>query len=339
MPATAPTPARALRCLQLITTLRGLWLTLREIRALTLPSLSRPDHVLAGMLRASRRRTTDRIAALQAILARIDAYERDHHAELTGQRPLWDEPGKSLTLIPGTGATVVCTSPTTKGRSPYPMNENTVAARLIDKLLGAPDNPGNDAKSHLMRVAVQLLADGDPITPAQLAAAAGVTEIELERAIVGKDIEYDDRGRIVGWGLTSSPTPHKFAVDGRQFYTWSAPDTLIFPAVIARAAQVESSCPTTGTTIRLTIDPDTGITALEPSTAVVSIVDPSRVDADAVRATVCDPQRFFATADAARDWQSRYPGMTVLSVAEAYTQIMRPLATAVLADHPPRRCC
>jgi MerR family copper efflux transcriptional regulator len=82
--------SRALWCLQLITTLRGLGLTVAEIRDLTRPRPRPPRLRLAELLTASRQRTTERIAALQATLARIDAYERDHHDELTGQKPLWD---------------------------------------------------------------------------------------------------------------------------------------------------------------------------------------------------------------------------------------------------------
>ncbi|GAC1401998.1 MAG: hypothetical protein NVSMB60_17840 [Mycobacterium sp.] len=81
--------SEALCCLQLITTMRGLGLTITEIRELTRPQPQSPGPRLAGLHAASHERITERIAALQATLARIDAYERDHHAELTGHRPLW----------------------------------------------------------------------------------------------------------------------------------------------------------------------------------------------------------------------------------------------------------
>lgn len=219
------------------------------------------------------------------------------------------------------------------------MTGNTLAAQLSEKLFGTSDSSAPGTKAHLTRVAVQLLAEGEPITCAQLAAASGLTEVDLQHTSGGQDIEYDEQGRIIGCGLTSNPTPHKFIVDGRRFYTWCAPDTLIFPALIGRIAKIESLCPTIGTIIRLTVDPDAGITALKPSTAVVSIVDPGQVDPDAVRATVCNPQHFFASAEAARDWQSRHPGMSVLPVGAAYTLIMRPLADAMLSENPPRKCC
>lgn len=200
------------------------------------------------------------------------------------------------------------------------------------KLLGSPDADS----ARLLRTALRLLATGDPITPGQLAAAAEVPLSVIERGAGSQDIEYDDQGRIIGWGLTRNPTPHKFTVNGVALYTWCAPDTLIFPALIGATAHVESPCLATGTTIRLTVDPDDkGVTSVDPAAAVVSVVDPAQVDPDAMRATLCSPQHFFVNADAARDWQSRHPGMTVLPVADAYRQLARPLAEALLRGRRP----
>ncbi|MBX9639522.1 MAG: hypothetical protein K2X97_07285 [Mycobacteriaceae bacterium] len=72
-------------------------MTLREIRDLTRPHPQPPGIRLAAQLAASRQRTTERIAALQATLDRIDAYECDHLAELTGQRPLWRDDPEAVT--------------------------------------------------------------------------------------------------------------------------------------------------------------------------------------------------------------------------------------------------
>ncbi|GAA4710257.1 DNA-binding transcriptional regulator, MerR family [Promicromonospora umidemergens] len=81
----------ALWCVELIGLLRGLGLTIAEIRDLT-HTLTHPPHqgqgagtLLAQRLRQSRARIEDRISELQQTLARIDAYESDHLAELTGQ--------------------------------------------------------------------------------------------------------------------------------------------------------------------------------------------------------------------------------------------------------------
>jgi alkylmercury lyase len=69
------------------------------------------------------------------------------------------------------------------------------------------------------------------------------------------DLETDEQGRIVGSGLTLRPTPHRFALDGRQLYTWCALDTLILPVVLEQGATVESPGHGAGTTILLTVDP------------------------------------------------------------------------------------
>jgi len=126
-----------------------------------------------------------------------------------------------------------------------------------DTLLG----PGHRAGRNLMRTAIRLLSHGRPTTITELADAAGVDAADLANAPGGQDIEYDDDRHIVGWGLTLNPTPHTFVFDGHRLFTWCAADTLMFPAILGGRAYVESTCPATGTVIRLTVDPATGVSA------------------------------------------------------------------------------
>jgi alkylmercury lyase len=172
-----------------------------------------------------------------------------------------------------------------------------------------------------MRTAIRLLSHGRPITVTELAEAAGVDAADLATAPASQDIEYDDERRIVGWGLTLNPTPHTFVVDGHRLYTWCAADTLMFPAILGSRAHVESICPATGTVIRLTVDPAVGVSDVSPATAVISIPAPQDLDDACVRASCCNPGRFFAAAAAAGDWHVQHPRGTVLPVADAYPQI------------------
>jgi alkylmercury lyase len=181
----------------------------------------------------------------------------------------------------------------------------------------------------LMRTAVRLLARGEPVTTGELGAAAGVDVTDLLNAPAGPDIEYDDEHRIIGWGLTLIPTPHKFIVDGRRLYTWCAADTLLFPAILGRPARVESHCPTTNTLVRLTVDPQSGVTDLSPDSAVISIPASAELDVARVRVSCCNPGRFFASTEAAEDWLAQYPAGTVLPVAEAYPQL-HPIGSRLL---------
>ncbi|WP_275188016.1 organomercurial lyase MerB [Bradyrhizobium sp. CSA112] len=180
---------------------------------------------------------------------------------------------------------------------------------------------------------MRLLSHGEPVIIAELAAAAGHPSDVVQRGVAGwNDTEYDRQGRIVGWGLTLRPTPHSFSVDGAHLYTWCALDTLFFPAVIGRPARIESPCAATGIPIKLTVDPTSGVSALDPPTAVVSIVTPEQVSS--VRTAFCNPGRFFATPDAARAWQRKYPGMDVLSVVDAH-RASSPLSEMLLDDSAP----
>jgi alkylmercury lyase len=169
------------------------------------------------------------------------------------------------------------------------------------------------------------LARGRPVTVDEL----GVDAAELDSAPAGKDIEYDDQHRIVGWGLTLIPTPHRFVVAGRLLYTWCAADTLLFPAVIGGRAQIESVCPTTDTVIRLTVDPQTGVADLTPASAVISIPESAGWDAPRIRTDCCNPGRFFANAEAAAGWLTQHPTGTVLPVADAYPRL-RPFSRLLL---------
>ncbi|GAB3394202.1 organomercurial lyase MerB [Amycolatopsis echigonensis] len=220
------------------------------------------------------------------------------------------------------------------------MTADRLAAATVNKIVTVNEAAvDSSAGRKLIVTALRLLAAGHPITVDELAATAGVAAPDLAAAPVGGDIEYDDQGRIVGWGLTLKPTPHRFTVNGHQLYTYCAPDTLIFPVLIDEVADVESEDPVTGTTVRLTVDPRQGVSGVEPAGAVVTFVDPERFDATRVRATLCDPQRFFADAGAARQWQARYPGMRIVPVPEGFSIAKDFAALLETGATPVSGCC
>ncbi|WP_244187967.1 organomercurial lyase [Streptomyces regalis] len=126
----------------------------------------------------------------------------------------------------------------------------------------------------LLRPLQALLVSGEPVTVAQLATRAGRSAEEIRGApATMPDTEYDTEGRIIGYGLTFHPTPHRYETHARTFYTWCALDTVVFQAILGESAQVTSPCRATGEPVRLTATPD-GPTDLQPTTAVVSLVAP-----------------------------------------------------------------
>lgn len=191
-----------------------------------------------------------------------------------------------------------------------------LATRLTAAISSTPGAAG-DAMGWLWPVLLRELARGRPVTINELARVTDRSAAQVRDGLAGlSDTEYDSTGAVVGHGITLRETPHRFIVDGQVLYTWCALDTLIFPTILGRPAQVVSPTPGTGELVALNVDPVAGVTALEPGTAVVSVLVPD--GAASVRAGFCDQVHFFATPDAARDWLTEHPGGVVLGVAEAF---------------------
>ncbi len=120
------------------------------------------------------------------------------------------------------------------------------------------------------------LAKGSPVSTRQFAAALDVP-VESAEDLLGRDsirclVYPDEEGNVLGFGgLAAKPMPHKLDLDGRTLWTWCAWDSLFIPEILGEQAQVESSDPHTGGTIRLTVTPN-GVRSQEPETTVLSFV-------------------------------------------------------------------
>ena len=164
---------------------------------------------------------------------------------------------------------------------------------------------------------VALLARGHPVGVEEVAEAAGRPRAEVDdllRAQPGTD--WDDAGRLVGFGLSLRPTEHRFVVGGRTLYTWCATDTLFFTVMLGQPAVVDASCPATSQAIHLELDPG-AVTSVAPAAAVVTERPRGGPVAD-LRAEVCDHGRFYASPDAAGPWAAEHPDGRVLAVADAF---------------------
>lgn len=161
---------------------------------------------------------------------------------------------------------------------------------------------------------VRLLAEGRPVSPEEIAAAAELPLARVESLLDRGGAERDESGAVVGAGLTLRPTPHRFTVEGQELYTWCALDTLIFPALLGTTAHVESPCHATSRPVRVTVTP-TEVQALDPASAVVSFLV---ADAGPIRHAFCDYVHFFSSAAAAEAWLEQHSGAVVQPVAEAF---------------------
>lgn len=162
-----------------------------------------------------------------------------------------------------------------------------------------------------------LLAEGRPVTTAEVAERVGRPLAEVAGLLADEPgTDWDEDGRLVGFGLTLRETPFRLVLGERTLYTWCAMDTLFFPVLLSAPATVFSRCAATGVPIRLTVRPE-ALEIVEPAEAVVSEVYPEG-RLMGVRASICAEGHFFASPEAGRSWLEAHPRGELWPVAKAF---------------------
>jgi alkylmercury lyase len=199
---------------------------------------------------------------------------------------------------------------------------NTSNNELTRRLMAWNDGLGwvHD-NGRLMGAAIVELSGGDPVGPEQLATRAALPVADVREFLRSSPAEWDDQGRLVGFGLTLRQTRHRYTTSGRTLYTWCAPDALAFPVLTGEPALVESTCLVTGEAIRVEVAPD-GVRAVAPAGAVVSIV-PRDVAVDELRERLCHEQHFFVSSEVAESWRREREDVIVVAVADAFEPLRR----------------
>ncbi len=87
--------------------------------------------------------------------------------------------------------------------------------------------------------------------------------------------------------------------------------------MLGQSADVEATCPVTGSDVRLTVDP-VGIRQFDPQPLWLSFPPPSTTSTVDITGTFCCHVHFLATPVAAEKWLSRHAEGTVLGLDDAY---------------------
>ena len=166
-----------------------------------------------------------------------------------------------------------------------------------------------------------LLAQGEPVSTAQIAQATGLATRRIEESLHSWPLVlWDDQDHVTGfWGLNVhhiEPT-HAMKSDGTTVYGWCALDTLFITEILGRETHVESADPHDGTTIKLTVTPD-GVTGLHPEQAVISLLLPEDGFTDDAIQRFCHRIHFFASEESAEQWMGDRPGMFSIPVDQAF---------------------
>ena len=221
--------------------------------------------------------------------------------------------------------------------------ETDTTIQNLARAIAAASDPLDEQSRRIATAIIDLLAQGDPITPAQIAGRALVPEevvLETLKSWPG-GVFWDDEGRVVGsWGLAIPEMAHRFQADGgKPIYAWCALDPFLIVPVIRRSARVESKDPVTGESITMTVTPQ-GLKDVSPASAVVSFIAPDKPFDSDVIASFCEYVLNFATTESAERWASEHEGIILLPAAEAFEVGLRawskwrtPTTTELQATH------
>lgn len=189
---------------------------------------------------------------------------------------------------------------------------------------GIPDDPRCSAGALLLPAILRILAEGRPASEDEIGHAIGLPTHLAAATIsyVFPDVEFDAHGRLLGLGLSLAPTPHEVVLRKRErvLHAWCAPDALLLPALIDESAHITSPCRATGRTVTVVVGPEGG-EEVRPPSAVVSFM--TKIDPQNRRATCCDNQHFFISAEAAATWLAERPHAFTLPVADAFRLLER----------------
>jgi alkylmercury lyase len=180
------------------------------------------------------------------------------------------------------------------------------------------------------------LAHGEPVSVARLARAVARDEGDIAATLDRwPNVQRDEQGWVAAFcGLSVTPTRHRFEVAGRRLHTWCAWDTLFLPTLLGQEARVESTCPLTGTEVRLTVGSG-GVHAAEPASLLVSFPRPASTVASDITASFCCHVHFLAGRDAAEAWLAENQGGLTLSLEDA-VELGRLATQPLLEDGRPQ---
>lgn len=182
------------------------------------------------------------------------------------------------------------------------------------------------------RALLSILAEGRPASVEEVATISGKPSDRLAADLSGdSDVEWDAEGRVIGVGITLTPTPHRVEVNGNTLYAWCAADALGMLPAVGRSVRITSACHATGQPVTVRVGPG-GVQEIDPQAAVVSVI--AAGDRNEPRATMCSLGHFFVSAEAASEWHSQHPDGALLSVPDAFRYAYRVMQFLLRPDTP-----
>jgi alkylmercury lyase len=112
-------------------------------------------------------------------------------------------------------------------------------------------------------------------------------------------------------------------IDGQRLSAWCAWDTLFLPQLLGKKTTVESSSPSSGVAVHLTVTPE-GEEHLNPAGAQMSFLLPDAVAVQKdILGSFCCFVHFFPTREIGETWVAQHVGTFLLSIEEGFAVAQR----------------
>ncbi len=221
--------------------------------------------------------------------------------------------------------------------------DDTLANHPIDDFDAAWQIVGQQYQSAIQVTSalIELSRAGErPVRVERLATASG-RPVDETLALARQFLKVKVRDGLVHLDLSAAGTSARYHLHiGERTIDAGgcAPDIVWMALLAGQPIHAEASCPATDTPIRVAFTPD-GLERMEPPSTVIAVISPlapqlqqlsSREQAEA---DVCSQQPFFASAEAATNWQAQHPDGRIFPVWEFFVWWRRFLA-AVGVDIP-----
>lgn len=180
-------------------------------------------------------------------------------------------------------------------------------SRLSDRLPLAGRQaalPAGHAAVH--RAILHGFADrGRALSLDELGSESSPDAAEIVQRLADDDLVVLADGRVVGaYPFSAEPTPHRIMIDGRSSYAMCSLDAVAIAPVFERQVEIESSCASTGTLIRIHQSSGAVVSA-EPHGLRLGIRW-SEPDGSAA-CSMCREMVFLADAETAERWRGSDP--------------------------------
>ncbi len=204
--------------------------------------------------------------------------------------------------------------------------DDTIANHPVDDFDAAWQTVGQQYQPAILvtSAVIKLTGAGErPVEIERLATASG-RPVDAMLALTRQFLKVNVQERLVHLDLSAAGTSARYHLQiGARTINANgcAPDIVWMALLAGQPVHAEATCRATGTHIRVDLTPE-DVERVEPPSMVVAVISPlapqlqqlssgEQADVD-----VCAHQPFFASAEAAAEWQAQHPGGRIFPVSE-----------------------